>query len=104
MVVLRAAWVKSCPAERTEMSAGEILGNRQDVAAIAAEYGVSLALVLAPNQRRVTSQLLVAMDAGVKRVAALESDSHDIALRVVVHTLCLLIDAGAAHDHLTEKS
>jgi hypothetical protein len=47
----------------------------------------------------VASQLLVAMDAGIKRVAALEFHSHNIAVRVVVHTLSVLIDAGTAHYH-----
>jgi hypothetical protein len=85
------------------MSAVEILGNRHGVLAPATENGAGLALVLGPNENRMISPLLVAMYASIKRVAALEADSHDIALRVVVHTLSLLIDSGAAHNHLTRK-
>ena len=66
-----------------------------------AEDGASLALVLAPNQRRMTGQFVVAIYAGIKCVTALELDSHDIALRVVMRTLSLLIDADTVHNHLT---
>jgi hypothetical protein len=100
-VVTRTARVKSCTAQRTETSACKILGDRHGVLALAAEDGASLALVLAPNQRRMTRQFVVAIYAGIKCVTALELDGHDIALRVVVRTLSLLIDADTVHDHLT---
>jgi hypothetical protein len=46
------------------------------------------------------SQLLVAMDAGVKRVAALELNSDNVAVRMVVRTLSLLVNTGAVYHHL----
>src|SRR5690242_12381420 len=101
MVVLRAARVKSRPASRTRIFAANILDNRQSLPTVPAEYRLVLALVLGPNLRCVASQLLVAMDAGIKRVAALEFHRHDIQVRVVVRTLSVLIDAGTAHYHLT---
>jgi hypothetical protein len=70
---------------------------------VAAEDRVGLALALAPNHRHVTGQFLMAVNAGIKRVAALESYGHDIALRVVVCTLSPLIDADAANDHTNEN-
>jgi hypothetical protein len=100
-VVIRAAWVKSRPASRTGISATKILSDRQSFLTFATEYRVRLTLVLAPNQRCVASPLLVAMDAGIKRVAALEFNGHNVAVGVVVRTLSLLIDAGAVHNHLT---
>ena len=60
---------------------------------------MGLALALAPNRWHMTSQFLMAVNAGIKRVAALESHGHDIALRVVVCTLSLLIDTDAADSH-----
>ena len=97
----RAAPVKSRPAERTEIAAVQILGDRQGVPALAAEDGASLALVLAPNQRLMARQFIVALYTCIKCITALESYSHDIAFRVVVRTLSLLIDPDATHDHLT---
>ena len=99
--MVRAAWVKSRPASRTGISAAKIFGDRQSLLTLAAEYRVSLAFVFAPNHRCVASQLFMAMDAGIKSIAALEFHSHNIAMRVVVRTLSPLIDAGAAHHHLT---
>jgi hypothetical protein len=101
MVVLRAPWIESRPASRTRIFAANILHNRQSLLTFPAEYRLILALVLAPNHRWVPSQLLVAMDAGIKRVAALEFHRHNIAVRVVVRTLSVLIDAETAHHHLT---
>jgi hypothetical protein len=101
MVVLGAPWVKSRPASRTRIFAANILDNRQSLPTFSAEYRLVLALVLAPNHRCVPSQLLVAMNAGIKRVAALEFHSHNIAVRLVVRTLSVLIDAGTAHHHRT---
>ena len=99
MVVVRAAWVKSRPASRTGISAAKIIGDRQSLLTLTAEYRVNLALVLAPNHWDVARQLFVATDAGIKRIAAFEFHSHHIAVRVVVRTLSLLIDAGASHHH-----
>ena len=79
MVVTRAVWVKSCRAQWAGITAAKILCDRQRVVAIAAEYGVGLALVLVPDHRRVAGHFLVALDTGVKRVAALESDSDEVA-------------------------
>jgi hypothetical protein len=83
--------------------AAEIFGNRQHLMAVAAQDCMGLTLVLAPDHRRVTGQLLMAAYAGVKCVAALESHGHNIALRVVVRTLSLLIDADSADYHLTRR-
>src|SRR6516165_2473560 len=103
MMVFSAAWVKSRPASRTRISAAKILNNRQSVPTFPAQYRLLLALVPAPNHRRVPGQLLVAMNTGIKRIAALEFHSHNIAVRVVMRTLSVLIDPGAAHRHLTRK-
>ncbi len=96
-----AAWVKSRAAPRTRISAANILGDRQSLVTLAAEDRVGLALVSAPHDWGVVSQLLVTMDASIERVAALEFYSDNIAVSVVVRTLSLFIDAGAAHHHLT---
>jgi len=101
VVVIDAAWIKRRCAQRTGISAVQILGNRQRVVAVAAEYGVGLALVLVPDHRHVVGHLLVALETGVKRIATLESDSNNVALRVVVRALTALIDAGAVHNHRT---
>jgi hypothetical protein len=45
----------------------------------------------------------MAFDTGIKRVAALESDRNEIAVRVVVRALSTPINPGAAHNHLTRK-
>ena len=97
----RAARVKSRPAERTEIAAVQILGDRHGVPAFAAEDGASVALVLAPNQRLMARQFIMAIYTCIKCVTALESYSHDIASRVVVRTLSLPIDTDTTHDHLT---
>ena len=101
IVVARATRVKSRAAERTEIAAVQILGDRHGVLALAAEDGASVALVLAPNQRRMARQFIMAIYTCIKCVTALESYSHDIVFGVVVRTLSLLIDPDATHDHLT---
>ena len=100
----RATRVKSRAAERTEIAAVQILGDRHGVLALAAEDGASVALVLAPNQRLMARQFIVAIYTCIKYVTALESYSHDIAFRVVVRTLSLLSNTGATHNHLDPKS
>ena len=71
--------------------------------AIAAEDRVHCSFSLTPFGGRVTSEFLVAVDAGVKSIAALESNRHNIALRPVVGTMRLHSDSGAVDDHLTRK-
>jgi hypothetical protein len=63
---------------------------------------VRLALVLAPNQRCVASEFFVAMDAGIKRVAAFEFNSHHIALGMIVRTLSRVVNARTVDYHLLE--
>src|SRR5262249_354983 len=70
---------------------------------VAAKYGVGLALILLPPQRRMACHLLMALVTGIKRVAALESDRNEVAVRVVMRALSTLINPGAAYNHLTGK-
>ena len=94
--MLRAPRVKGRAASRTTVTAAEILCNRKCLLAVAAENGVGLALILAPDQWHMTGQLFVAFYAGIKCVAAFESHSHNIEFRVVVLTLSSLINSDTA--------
>src|SRR5947209_5467323 len=64
-VVALAARVKSRPAKRTAISTAKILGDRQGILTLAAHYGTSLPLVLAPNDWLVTSEFLVTVYARI---------------------------------------
>jgi hypothetical protein len=103
-MVLRAPRIKGRAASRTTVPATEIFRNRKCLLTAAAENGVDLAFILAPDRGRMTSQLFMTLDAGIKCVAALESHSHNIEFRVVVFTLSSLIDADAADYHLMRKN
>jgi len=70
---------------------------------VAAKYGVGLALILLPPQRCMVCHLLMALVTGIKRVAALESDRNEVAVRVVMRALSTLINPGTAYSHLTRK-
>ena len=83
---------------------GKIFGNRERLAAVAAENRVSRALILAPHLGRMTSQFRMALYAGIKCVAALKSHRNKISLSVIMRTLRLLIDAYPANNHLTKRS
>ena len=77
----------------------EILSDGQRVVAATAENRMDMTFSLSPNNWRVVSQLFVATNTRVKRVAALESDSYNVALRMIVRALSLVIDRYAADDH-----
>lgn len=62
------------------------------------------ALSPAPLGRRVTRQLCVAVYAGVKCIAAFESNGDDITVGVVVGATRLPVHCGAAYNHLTRSS
>jgi len=103
VVVIGAAWVKSRLAPGAEVSAAEILSDRQGAVTTAAEDGVGVAFVLAPRNRRVASQVLMAQNARVKLIATLKSNSDQIAIRVVVCALSALINARTEHRHITNR-
>ena len=103
MVVIGAARVESRLAQRADVSAAEILGDRQRAATIAAEDRVGLAFPLRPHNRRVASQVLMAQNARVKPIATLKPNSDQIAIRVVVCALSAFINAGTEDCHLTRK-
>jgi len=103
-MVLHAPRVKGRAASRTTVSATEVLCNRKCLLTVAAENGVGLAFILAPDYCLMTGQFFMTLDAGIKSVAAFESHSHNIEFRVVVLTLTSLIDADAVDYHLTKSS
>ena len=94
-----APWVKSCAATRAGICTAETFGDRKSVVTPAAKDRVSLAFLFIPDGRGMIRQLLVTMDAGIKRVAAFEFHCNDIAVSMVMRTLSLFIDAAAAHHH-----
>lgn len=64
--------------------------------AITAQNGLHPTLCSAPHLGRVASERVVALDAGVKRGAALELDANQVALGVIVGALGALVHANAA--------
>jgi len=103
VVVIGAARVESRLAQRADVSAAEILGDRQRAPTIAAEDRVGLAFLLRPHNRRVASQVLMAQNACTKPIATLKPDSDEIAIRVVMCALSTFINAGTEDCHLTRK-
>ncbi len=90
-----AARVESCSTLGACVAAGQVLRDAQRVAAIAAENGCGAALGFAPNNRGVVSGFIVALDAGVKAIAALESNGDKVKLGVVMGALGALVHADA---------
>ena len=95
MVMVSARRIKTCAAFWALVFAPKILSNREHPMTSAAENSRHISLALTPNHRSVARKLVVAVDAGVEFVAALESDSDDIAVRAVVVALSPFRDADA---------
>ncbi len=93
--MLGAAGVESGPAHRAGVVAGQVIGDAERAVAVTAENGFGLPLAQAPNNGRMTRRFIVALDAGIKSVAALEFDGDEVALGVVVSTLGTLVHANA---------
>jgi len=62
---------------------------------------MNFAFILAPPSRRVVGTLVVTSYTGIERVAALEFDRNDIAIRAVVRALGTLVNVNTAHDHVS---
>ena len=90
-----AAGIESGLALGARAAAGEVFRNAQRVVAMAAEDGFGATLGLAPNNGGMANRFVVALDAGVKSIAALEFDGNNVALRVVMDALGACIHADA---------
>src|SRR6476620_2891006 len=97
VIMIRAARIKPHPASRTGIFTAKIFGDRKRAATSAAKNRVSPSFLLSPDHGVVISQLLVTMDARIKRVAAFEFYCHDIAVSVVMRTLSQFVKTAAAH-------
>jgi hypothetical protein len=93
--MIGAAGIKSGLALGARVVAREVLRDAQSMAAIAAENSLGATLGFTPNNRGVASSFIMALDAGVKGIAALEFDGYYVALRVVMGALGTLVHAGA---------
>lgn len=72
--------------------------------AIAAENNFCIALVLTPNHWSMTSQFIVAKNAGIEFAAAFELDRDQITIGVKMRALRAFIDFDPAHHVVTPQS
>ena len=66
--------------------------------AVAAVDGFGLKFGLGPHLGGMTHSFLVALDAGVERIAALVLDGDEVAFGIVVGALGALVHGGAVDD------
>lgn len=78
------------------IGAAQILFNSEGAVAVAAVHGSLIKFVVWPHLGRVASHLVVALDAGVERVAALMLDSNNVALGEIVRALRAAINLRTA--------
>lgn len=98
-VMVGATGVECGLADRTTIATGEIIGDAECAVAIAAKYGPGFPLLLAPNNGRMTSRFVVALDASVKGPAAFKPNADNVALGVIMGALGALIHANAVADN-----
>ena len=96
VVMVGATGVESRLAVGAGIVATQVASDAEGAVAIAAVDGFGVKLGFRPNLRGMVGGLFVALNAGVERVAALELDSNDVALGMVVGALSAGVDARAA--------
>jgi hypothetical protein len=85
--VISAAWVEGSLADRASIGTAQVFVNAEGTVAVATVHSSLVKLVALPHLCRVASHLVMAVNAGVERVAALVFDSDNIALRSIVCAL-----------------
>jgi len=99
--MVRAPGIESSATEWATTRATEIFANRHRALAAAAVDRLCLTLAFAPSQRRMISQHIMALNAGVECIAAFEAHGHDIEIRVIVDTSSLVGQPNTSNGHLT---
>ena len=96
VVVVGATGVESRLTVGAGIVAAQVAGDAEGAVAIAAVDGFGVKLGFRPNLRGMVGGLLVALDAGVKSIAALVPDGDNVALGMVVGALGAGVNARAA--------
>jgi hypothetical protein len=93
--VIGAAWVESGAAQWALIAGVKVLGDAERAVAVAAANGLVVEFGAGPHNRWVAHCFLVALNAGVELLTALEFNGDDVALGMVMDALGPLIYPSA---------
>lgn len=97
MVMIGATRVERRPAGRAGIIAGEVIRDANGNVAVATIDGLLIESGGGPNNGSMTRRFMMTLDASVKFIAALELNSNNIALGVVMRALGARTYAGAVN-------
>ena len=96
--MISAAGIKGGLASRAAISTAQVAADTEQVMAVTTVNSLFFIFGFQPDYRLVVCLFLVAPNAGIERIAALELDSNNIALRMVVCALGTLVDLRAIDE------